>query len=48
MFYYEDTHMNHDCFNCSYSFVTDEDDELHCPFRRGKPVNEDDWCEEWN
>ena len=44
--YYEDTHMNHDCFNCSRSFVTDEDDELHCPFRG--VVYEGEWCEDWN
>lgn len=46
MFYYEDTHMNHDCLNCSHSFVTDEDDELHCPFRGIVP--DDEWCEDWN
>lgn len=46
MLYYEDTHMNHDCFNCSHSFVTDEDDELHCPFRG--VVYEGEWCKDWN
>lgn len=47
MLYYEDTHMNHDCFNCSHSFVTDEDDELHCSLFE-KIVYEGEWCEEWN
>lgn len=46
MFYYEDTHMNHDCLNCSHSYITDEDDELHCPFRG--IVSDDEWCEDWN
>lgn len=44
-YYYEDTHMNHDCFNCYHSFMTDEDDDLHCPFFG--IVYEDEWCEEW-
>ncbi len=45
---YNDNLKYHDCLSCSHSFVTDEDDELHCPFRNGKPVDEDEWCEDWN
>lgn len=47
--YYEDTHMNHDCLNCSHSYVSinDEDDNLYCPFHDTMPVDDDYWCEEW-
>lgn len=44
---FEDTHMNRDCLNCSHSYVTDEDDELHCPFWE-TPIPEDWLCSEWN
>ena len=47
MFYCEDTHMNQYCLNCFHSYVTDENDELHCPFRSSKLVQNDEWCEKW-
>lgn len=46
MLNYNDNLKYHDCLNCSHSYITDEDDELHCPFRG--VINEDEWCEGWN
>ena len=46
--FYEDTHINHDCLNCSHSFVTDEDDNLYCPFHGHEPIDEEGWCDAWN
>ena len=46
MLSYNDNLKCHDCFNCSHSYITDEDDELHCPYR--EIVYENEWCEDWN
>ena len=43
----EGTHMICDCLNCAYSYVTDEDDELYCPFHGSEPVRDDSWCDAW-
>lgn len=37
----------HDCFNCAYSFV-DENDKLHCMCNDGKIVADEDSCDDWN
>ena len=47
MFYYKDTPKNQYCLNCSYSYVINEDNNLYCPFRGLKPVQNNEWCEKW-
>lgn len=44
---YQDAHKNQYCLNCLHSYVIDEDNELHCPFRDSRLVQNDEWCEKW-
>lgn len=42
-----DAPKNQYCLNCLYSYVTDEDNELYCPFRGPKPIQNNEWCKKW-
>ena len=44
-----DNHHGHDCFNCSNSFV-DDNDKLHCmadDHDHEATVADDHWCSDW-